>query len=299
MFNKKRLMILTLALLLVAVTFLAGCIKGQEKAGQDIVDELIEEGAATMSPTATPTPTPTPAKVGFYFTDEQIEGIKDLWPVKNTGIDDLGSLYAIYADNSWTDGTSYLTFEYRSEEPPEQLQEDFGVPVFGHAMPELYYSGVWEGETNTAGDPLEVTVNIGQMPDFSSVYVSFQPDQKHLIVDELHAEYWPDGWHGNGVLPDEEIQYGGIGFFPGTQGVEIWRSYQVMPAGALPIFRDFEAEFADRDNFESIPEDGYIAPRIGFSYDIKGDGTTIADAWIDVYDSSDSIQVAFSARIEY
>ena len=56
MLNKKRLLILTLAILfLVAVMAACGYTKPDKFfEGQDIVDELIKEGAPTLPPTPAP-----------------------------------------------------------------------------------------------------------------------------------------------------------------------------------------------------------------------------------------------------
>ena len=300
MFNKKRLLIMTLALLLLVVVTLTACDyvnPGFEFEADDIVDEFIEEGAATMSPTSTPTP--TPKKVGFNLTDEQIEGIRNLWPAQNASIDDFGSLYAVYADNEWGNGTSYLTFEYHSEEPVEQLQEDFGTPIFGHPLTETYYTGEWVDEKNAAGEPLQVSVSIGEMDLYNTVYLNFTPDSRHQIVDNIHLDLWPTDWQSNGALTDENTQYIGIGVFPGTNGLELWRTHQLMPAGALPVYRGFEAELADKPHFESIPEEGYNAPLLSFFHDIEGDVSNRAFARIHLYESSDMIQVAFSVRVEF
>ena len=110
MLDWKRIILVIIAVLLVAALF-AGCKKGMEKEGRQIMgqiaDELIEEGKATPEPTPTPTPEPTPTptpeptptptpektpiptpmKTGLRFSDEVEKQLDKLWFGSNTGLD--------------------------------------------------------------------------------------------------------------------------------------------------------------------------------------------------------------------
>jgi len=308
MLNKKRTLMILLAILLLAVVVLSACDSGYVKPGQefaadDLVDKLIEEGAPSMPPTATPAPTPTKdLRVGFNLTDDAVERIMDLWPAQNITTEEVGTLYAVYGDNDPANENAYLTFEFQSEDTVDELKGEFGNIFFGMTPTETYASGEWEGETNELGDPLEVTFNIVQMPVYSSIYVSFPQRAQIEIVDGLHAEYWPQTLPLPESFTDDELQYRGFGYFPMSSGFELARMWRTPPGEGEAINDWFTDTFGDVPGFNDEPREQYeggpLAPRTTFPFDIYGDGEheVIFNGW--PYNESDRYQLSLSLRVE-
>ncbi len=299
---------LLLAILLLAVIVLSACgseyVKpGEEFAANDIVNDLIDEGAPSMPPTATPAPTPTKdLRVGFILPDDAIEKIMDLWPAQNTTTEQIGTLNAVYGDNDFANDNAYLTFEFKSEDTVDQIKEDFGQKIFGKTPKEQYHTGVWVGETNELGDPLDVSFNVVTMPEYNTVYLNFPPNGQLPIVDELHAARWPQTLSLPDSFTDDQLQFRGFGYFPLTSGFELTRMW-ITPPGEADMVNDWFAErFGDVPGFNGEPKEQYtggpLAPHTQFPFDIFGDGDheVTFQGWPFV--QSDRFQISLSVNVE-
>jgi len=292
MFNKKRLLILLVSVLFIIAT-IAACKPGMDEEAQEIVDELIKEGPAEMDPT------PTPVKVGWRLTDEDFERIsKEAWIPVNYKPEDFGVVYAIHGDYDPTTETSMFEFEYRSTLPADELRINFGQPIFQLTPTQNYHSCVWIDEKNSSGDPLETTLTIVEKPDFNTVYIAFMVYGPMLLVPDVFYSIWPKDAPLAESMTSENQVSSWFTYYLESKNMEIGKAWHLQPGGVITSFEWYWDLLKDTPGFDDTPEEpamegGLPSPRIGFRYDVFGDGTLFIPGSISAYERAEVITMTF------
>ncbi|MBT3318455.1 MAG: hypothetical protein HN948_10780 [Clostridia bacterium] len=303
MVTKGRLLILLLIVLFVMLTFAAGCQPGKEEEGQAIVDELIEEGAPTQAPTKAPTPmptpTPTPAKTSLYFSDELIEKMQGLWPAQNIGADTFGESYVVFCDNGLMGDGNYLTFRYMPDLTVEQIQDQFGLGVYGYVLDELYHAAEFLNETDENGDPLATTFEIKEKPDGNYVYIGFFPSARITVIDEVLAEYWPQNGIIHEALTDEFAMYEGCGADKANDGFSMYRMFSMGDQDITRQIHEWYLQYDGEKDF-AVEENSQGFTRVSFTYDI-GDNGVVRECIVkvDTFFEAGFVRIILTTGLEF
>jgi hypothetical protein len=191
---------------------------------------------------------PGPATTGglnslMLFGADDINYIKDLWPLETYGPEDLGGMSSVFI--SYGDSFLYLSYTLDSQRPSDEIVSELKDYITGtwetYESGASVYSGTAEGITTDC--------SIAGYGDSSTITLTFSLSGNYDGVNDVLDRHWPEG----AMDMPPEMEGDAYSRCAMLDPIMIYISYEWKLSGYADTFRWFRTNMSGMDGFTYSP----------------------------------------------